>query len=178
MRHTLAYLKYVVLHKWFVFRACRRLKVSPWRALAHDLSKFSPAEFAAYRRYFFDRKDEFLKGRLDPAAAKADFDLAWNHHQKANRHHWEYWVLPGDRLTPPRPLPMPAKYVREMVADWTGAGRAKTGTWDLNAWVPENLPKMWLHHETLYLVAHLLCVAGYYAAVDAALARWREEVGK
>jgi hypothetical protein len=175
MRHTLAYLKYVVLHKWFVFLACRRLRVSLWQALVHDLSKFSPAEFVAYRRYFFDRKDERLKGGLDPAEVKADFLRAWNHHQKANKHHPEYWVLPGDKENGPRPLPMPSKYVREMVADWMGAGRAKTGSWDMNDWVTQNLPKMWLHKDTLYRLACTLSRVGYYPSVDVALARWREE---
>jgi hypothetical protein len=35
-------------------------------------------------------------------------------------------------------LPMPEKFVREMVADWMGAGRAITGRWDVNDWYRPN----------------------------------------
>lgn len=31
-----------------------------------------------------------------PMSDLASFDRAWNHHQKANRHHWQYWVLVYD----------------------------------------------------------------------------------
>jgi hypothetical protein len=55
--------------------------------------------------------------------AKAAFDRAWNHHQKCQPHHWQYWLLTmdsGDTV----PLRMPDTFVREMVADWVGAGWA------------------------------------------------------
>jgi hypothetical protein len=54
---------------------------------------------------------------------------AWLHHQKWNKHHWEYWVIPSHG-----PLNMPDKYVREMVADWFAAGRAFDGAWDAKNW--------------------------------------------
>lgn len=57
-----------------------------------------------------------------------------------------------DILNAPGPLPMPEKYVREMVADWMGASRAYTGSWDMRSWLDKNLPKMRLHPETRRLV--------------------------
>jgi hypothetical protein len=148
LKNSLAYLKYLLKHKWFVFLACWRLGVPLRRALVHDWSKLTPAEFGGYKRYFFDRKDEFRKGPLDPKKVDTEFDLAWNHHQKANKHHWDYWCLVGDKIAPPRPLPMPETYVREMLADWMGAGRAKTGSWDMESWVMLNCPRMLLHPDT------------------------------
>jgi N-acetyl-anhydromuramyl-L-alanine amidase AmpD len=41
-----------------------------------------------------------------------------------------------------RALPMPEPLVREMVADWMGAGRAITGQWDVAGWYTKNREKM------------------------------------
>jgi hypothetical protein len=56
------------------------------------------------------------------------------------------------------PLEMPERYVREMLADWDGAGRAITGKSDPGGWYDRNRNKMILHENTRYLVARLLCV--------------------
>lgn len=45
-------------------------------------------------------------------------------------------------------LPMPRDLVREMVADWMGAGRAITGRWEAAEWYLANAQKMLLHYET------------------------------
>jgi hypothetical protein len=46
------------------------------------------------------------------------------------------------------PLPMPDRYRREMLADWTGAGRAITGRYDVENWYERNRHKIRLHSET------------------------------
>lgn len=51
---------------------------------------------------------------------------------------------------------MPERYVREMVADWYGAGRAITGRWDAPGWYWENKEKMKLHPATRSFVEVLL----------------------
>lgn len=48
----------------------------------------------------------------------------------------------------PRPLPMPERYAREMVADWMGAGRAITGRWETPTWYAQNRHNMVLHPDT------------------------------
>jgi len=50
------------------------------------------------------------------------------------------------------PLEMPEKYVKEMVADWMGAGRAITGRWECQEWYEKNKGKMILHKWTRNLV--------------------------
>lgn len=55
--------------------------------------------------------------------AKAAFDAAWNHHQKCQPHHWQYWLLTMDSGETVA-TPMPEAFIREMVADWIGAGWA------------------------------------------------------
>lgn len=81
-----------------------------------------------------------------PWSAKEAFDVAWNHHQKSNKHHWQFWVLIGGQDST-RCLPMPDRYRREMLADWRGAGRAY-GNPDTKGWYLKNKDKIQLHDDT------------------------------
>lgn len=153
MKWHFLYLMYFIKHKWFVFIACMKLGVPVIQALIHDLSKFTPSEWPIYVRYFHQRRAEFLAGKI--LYAKPDFDFAWNHHQKANKHHFQHWLLIADDSSI-RPIPIPERYAREMVADWLGAGRAKTGSWDIQSWIQKNGPGMKFHLETAKLVGKIL----------------------
>ena len=55
----------------------------------HDVSKFYPTEFIAYRRHFFPI-DEAEKEK--EAANPEAFQRACKHHYKFNPHHPEYWI--------------------------------------------------------------------------------------
>ena len=57
-----------------------------------------------------------------------------------------------------RALAIPPHYVREMVADWIGAGRAQ-GKPDVAAWYAANAAKMVLHDDTRALVERLMAEA-------------------
>lgn len=157
-----SYLKYVIRHKWFVFQECVKIGAPLWRAVIHDWTKFLPCEWFAYAEKFYGKKvnenepDDcrywMARGPVDAA-----FRHAWNHHQKANRHHWQYWLLTNDSDDPKhRPLDMPDSYVREMVADWAGAGRAITGTLDVIGWYRKNRGNILLSENTRNLVEFLL----------------------
>jgi hypothetical protein len=145
------YAKYLARHKWFVFVAGCRLGI-PWLALMHDLSKFRPDEWMPYARFFYEpdgtkrtRRDS--TGFYKPTSTGDDaFDFAWLLHQKRNKHHWQWWVLPEDNGGV-KVLPMPDRYRREMLADWRGAGLAQ-GTPDTQRWYAVNQHKMNLHPET------------------------------
>ncbi len=54
------------------------------------------------------------------------------------------------------PLEMPESYVREMIADWMGAGRAITGTWEAPDWYRRNAHLIHLHPATRKLVHRIL----------------------
>lgn len=126
MRAHLDYLWYVLVHKYYVFIAGRALGVPAWQLLVHDLSKFSRAEwgpYAAIKPYF----GRFGEARLELVTA---FNAAWEHHWTNNPHHPEYWAG-GDRAA--MLMAMPDIYVREMVADWYGAGMAQ-GKPDIIGW--------------------------------------------
>jgi hypothetical protein len=146
-----SYLKYVVRHKWFVFLACRKCGVSWWRAVIHDWHKFTPGEWFPYAETFY------LKDGRTQYKETDGFAYAWNAHQKRGKHHYQYWMLTWDRGDT-KCLRMPEKYVREMVADWYGAGRAITGKWDALSWFNKKCQEQSLHlhpitqHEVEWLI--------------------------
>lgn len=149
MKRHWQYLKYVIRHKWFVFLACRRYKVGLVQSLVHDWHKFLPSEWNPYARTFYkpDGSKQYVES--------LEFSVAWNLHQKRGRHHWQHWLLTWDRGDTIE-LPMPEKYLREMVSDWYGAGRAITGTWSAPEWYLKNRDKIRLHADTRHRVEELL----------------------
>jgi hypothetical protein len=142
-----------VKHKWFVFLAGLKFKVPIYLLIIHDWSKFTLKELPHYNRQFFGKADDPL-----------GFSKAWNHHQKINPHHWEYWVMISGHNRGGFPdgsaLPMPEKYIREMLADWFGASRAYEGKFPTSLadwnWFQKNFHKLNLHPETRVLILKIL----------------------
>lgn len=156
VRPHLRYASYVARHKWFVFRAGLKTGAPLWRLVIHDWSKLSPAEWGPYCRRFFGGRS----GMLDKAADPEDFHRAWTHHWHLNAHHWEHWITAEGK-----PMTMPDHFIREMVADWMGAGRAITGKWEVLSWYEKNCHKIKLAAGTRERVERLL---GYAKTHDVA----------
>jgi hypothetical protein len=117
-----------------------------------------PAEWGPYVQKFYGNWGSARGfGEADAIKAVVDckFDAAWLHHQHLNGHHWQHWVLREDRGAL-KVLPMPEMMIREMVADWMGAGRAITGQWEVNEWYMRNRKKMELAPETRQVVEDLI----------------------
>ena len=166
MKRYLAYLSYVIRHRWFVMLECFRVGLI-WRGLVHDLSKFLPSEFFPYAR-FFHAKDGTKKQRRDATGYyKPDdtgdplFDRAWFQHQARNRHHWQYWVLArsdGSQYA----FAMTEADTLEMICDWHGAARAQgvqsqpDDRLSVMAWWWANRGKMRLHTVTEMTVQEIL----------------------
>lgn len=151
MKHW-RYLSYLVRHKWFVLVAGRKTGVAWWRLLIHDWSKFLPCEWFPYVESFYGSY-----GNNRPSQVVSAFNQAWLHHQHHNPHHWQHWVLredSGDILL----IEMPQHFVREMVADWMGAGRAITGKWEVVDWYLRNREIIQLNYVTRLRVEELLGV--------------------
>ena len=130
-------------HIAYVQEACRMLGgLSEQQIIAHDFSKYSIYEFPHYARQFKGPKN-------DPDS----FACAWLHHIHQNKHHWQHWIF-SDGFTPKNSrvengvVQMPTNYVVEMVADWMGASKAYTGSWDMTDWLLANLPKIKIHSQT------------------------------
>lgn len=143
------YFKYICRHKWFVGIAAIRCHCSVWRAVIHDWHKFLPSEWGPYARTFYNSDGSKRYSESE------EFAIAWNMHQKRAKHHWQYWYLTWDRGDS-RPVEMPTKYIREMVADWWGAGRTITGQWQALKWYNENSQRMKLSITTRLLVEAIL----------------------
>lgn len=128
MKRHLRYAQYLIRHKWFVFWA--GVQIGPvhfWQwpfwiltLLIHDWDKLLPDMWCAYARCFYAADGT---KQYKPTSA---FDRTWNRHQKWSKHHWQHWVLLKDDGTF-KELYIPNYWVREMVADWRGAGRAIVG---------------------------------------------------
>jgi hypothetical protein len=148
------YFLLILKHKWFVFIVGRKIGVSLWRLLKHDWTKFLVSELPHYNRQFFGGADDPL-----------GFVTCWTRHQNRNDHHWEYWIprTGCNRCTPPykdmEPIPMAEQAVKEMVADWIGAGRAYEGKWpDLKnwEWYKRNYDKIIVHSITRDLINRII----------------------
>jgi len=104
----------VLIHKYYIFIWGLRLRVPLWQLLIHDWSKLiSLSETKGYLSLYLETKSTKSQTR---------YQKAWLFHQNRHPHHYEYWLCRenGQLL----PLPMPMKYVREMVCDWIAANKA------------------------------------------------------
>jgi hypothetical protein len=159
------YLWYLLRHKWYVFVAGLHTDVPIWRLFIHDWSKFLPSEWIPYVQYFYQNHDgefgdaqcRFGCAELAPYGFFAEdrFNVAWNLHQKRQPHHWQFWVLLQD-CGESLPLPIPDHFIREMVADWAGAGRAITGKWEVCSWYAKHKNEMRLRTEVRDRIEELL----------------------
>jgi hypothetical protein len=130
----------------------------------HDQSKWSSEEFLGYAEHF--------KG----GGAPDKFAFAWLHHIHFNPHHWQHWIFSdgftpkGSKLVEQGVLPIPEKYVLEMISDWLGASREYTGSWNMTDWLNKHLdrdkPGIILHPITRDLVDSVLESIGYWINCD------------
>jgi len=141
MRRFLSYMKYILIHKWWVLVAGARIGAPLWRLLIHDMSKLLPSEWNPYAQTFYS---EIGDKQYKPCY---EFDYAWLFHQRRNKHHWQYWLLKEDNGNI-KALEMPEKYSLEMLADWMGAGKAITGKWEYKDWYTKNQEKIILNERT------------------------------
>ncbi|MDD3269907.1 MAG: DUF5662 family protein, partial [Syntrophomonadaceae bacterium] len=109
-------------------------------------------EFIAYANCFY--ANHHGAEQINTPNSEESYAMAWLVHQKRNRHHWQWWVLYGE-VNGPSAIAMPDQYIKEMVADWWGAGRAQ-GQPDIINWYQANYCKMLLHQSTRERVEYLL----------------------
>lgn len=142
----LKYLSYVFRHKWFVFLECCKVGLI-WRGIIHDWTKFLPNEFFPYVNHDFERERDETGYYKPTDTGDLAFDFAWLLHQKRNRHHWQFWILPEDEGGL-KILEMPLKYRKEMLCDWYGAHRAQESKGTPRDWYLKHKDKMQLGPET------------------------------
>ena len=141
MKNHWNYLKTVTRHKWHVFWSCLKVGAPIHRAILHDWTKLTPREWSPYVHNFYNkdgtkRQVRDASGAYDPNSQPMEFKYAWLSHQR-NKHHWQAWVSLGDGGKI-EVLPIPKTYLREMVADWMGAGLVYSGKADPVGWYLKN----------------------------------------
>ena len=148
------HLKTINHHRWLVLCGCFRVGLY-WQGLTHDLSKYSPTEFWVGAKYF--------QGNRSPNAAEREdkgYSEAWMHHKGRNRHHHEYWTDISLDTRHYEALPMPRKYLVEMVMD----RRAACMTYQGKAYMDDSALRYFergrekneMHPETSRQLRHIL----------------------
>lgn len=155
------YLISLIRHKIFVLVAGLRIGgISLFRLIVHDYTKFCSKEFPQYARKYYGKyptkREQKYKGKIK-SEIDAEYLKAWEHHYLniSNSHHWQFWIRGGV------PVAMFEEDLREMVADWFGASRCYTGSWNMKQWLKDNLPKIDLHPNTRSRVYEILREFGY-----------------
>lgn len=162
------YLSKLAMHKWYVFLAGIKCGVPVWRLVIHDLSKLSRSEYLAYRNRAYG------DGKIDDRLL---WGYAWLSHANRNPHHPQYWIMSWNGSSEFSKnyyddvsehvadfvcvLPMPEVYVREMVADWHGASKVYTGSWNIASWINTNGREMILHSDTESIICKVMSEIGY-----------------
>ena len=114
----------ITYHKYLVAKGCFGVGLYK-QGLLHDLSKYSPSEFWVGVKYF--------QGDRSPNNAEREdigYSSAWLHHKGRNKHHYEYWIDYDSRAKAEDimiPVPMPRKYIAEMVMDRIAASKVYMG---------------------------------------------------
>ena len=112
----------ITTHKLTVMDLCFRIGLIR-QGILHDLSKYSPEEFATGIRYY--------QGVRSPNAAEKrekGYSGAWLHHKGRNKHHYEYWIdVDPEQDFTFQGVKMPLNYVLEMVCDRIAASKVYNG---------------------------------------------------
>lgn len=113
----------ITKHRHKVIANCAKAGIL-WQGLRHDLSKYTPTEFAPGVKYYTGKRSPNEGEREEYGYSKA-----WMHHKGRNRHHYEYWL--DYTATGKRgeivPVPMPDRYIAEMLADRIAASKIYSG---------------------------------------------------
>ena len=148
--------KTITYHRWLVRGGCFRVGLY-WQGLTHDLSKYTPTEFFVGARFY--------QGNRSPNGAEREakgYSEAWMHHKGRNRHHFEYWNDMNRETKRYESIPMPRKYLAEMVMDRIAAckvyqGRAYTDSSALEYYL-KSIDRKLMHPQTQRELEHILTI--------------------
>lgn len=120
-RKFLGHFMTITRHRHQVIAHCAKAGIL-LQGLMHDLSKYSVTEFRQGVRYYNGKHSPTEDERRENG-----YSLAWMHHKGRNRHHWEYWTdySMADRRYVP--MPMPRRYLAEMLCDRVAASKIYKG---------------------------------------------------
>ena len=115
------HLRTITRHRHMVIRHCAKAGIL-WQGLGHDLSKYGPTEFLQGVRYF-----DGTHSPTEDERRTLGYSVAWMHHKGRNRHHWEYWTDYSMEQRAYVAMPMPRRYLAEMLCDRIAASKIYNG---------------------------------------------------
>ena len=121
IKNFFGHLRTVNSHRHMVMLHCFKAGIFR-RGLLHDLSKYSPTEFIPGVLYFQGSRSPNERERELKGASSA-----WMHHKGRNRHHYEFWTDYSIQTKRMEPMPMPTRFVLEMLADRMAASKVYKG---------------------------------------------------
>lgn len=144
----------ITKHRLIVMAGCFQVGLIR-QGLTHDLSKYAPVEFWNGARYY--------QGTRSPNSAEREdkgYSEAWMHHKGRNRHHYEYWTDMNLTTHNYEPVPMPRRYLVEMVMDRRAAsmtyqGKAYTDASPLNYFLGSREREL-MHPQTRQELGYIL----------------------
>ena len=146
--------KTITHHRYLVCKGCFQIGLY-WQGLTHDLSKYTPTEFLVGAKYY--------QGNRSPNGAEREdkgYSEAWMHHKGRNRHHYEYWTDMNMHSRRYESVPMPRKYLVEMVMDRIAACKTYQGSAYTDAsplvYLENSRDKHLMHPQTLRELTHIL----------------------
>ena len=115
------HLRTITRHRHMVMRHCARAGIL-WQGLRHDLSKYGMTEFMQGVRFF-----DGTHSPTEDERRTTGYSVAWMHHKGRNRHHWEYWTDYSMDERRYVAVPMPRRYLAEMLCDRIAASKIYKG---------------------------------------------------
>lgn len=111
LQRFVGHLTTITRHRHKVMAHCAKAGILG-QGLLHDLSKYSPTEFIPGVRFYSGKHSPTEDERREYGCSRA-----WMHHKGRNRHHYEYWTDMHPETKRYESVPMPRKYLVEMVMD-------------------------------------------------------------
>ena len=154
MIKALKHFNTITQHRHRVILHCMKAGIG-FQGLFHDLSKYSPKEFMAGARYYQGNKSPNEEERR-----LFGYSKAWMHHKGRNRHHYEYWTDMHPVTKKYEAVPMPRKYLVEMVMDRRAACIVYQGK-DYHPssaleYLENSRDRLLMHPETLKQLTYIL----------------------
>ncbi len=144
----------ITRHRHEVIKNCIKAGIG-FQGLFHDLSKYSPAEFIPSAKLYQGDRSPNEKARELYGCSSA-----WMHHKGRNKHHFEYWTDINAFSKKYESVPVPDKYIIEMVCDRIAASKIYKGKDYTDSSAVEYLlrshDKLNMHEETYEKLVYLL----------------------
>ena len=121
VRRFFGHLSTITRHRHKVIAHCAKAGIL-WQGLFHDLSKYGPTELWQGVKYYNGKHSPTEDERRENG-----YSLAWMHHKGRNRHHWEYWTDFSVQLKRYMPVPVPKRFLAEMLCDRVAASKIYKG---------------------------------------------------